>query len=138
MSPYGNRDEASSRTGSIKTACTSRLWCGGGLRAMGVRQRFGGAGRERQAIGDVDVDVEETLKQRYAGVWRLSNEMVGLCSVQHQSGLDALREACLIGCRAVICAATCTQTDQEHKCPSPNILDVIFGFNVSSHLHVEA
>jgi len=78
MSPYGNRDEASSRTGSIKTACTSRLWCGGELRAIGVRLRFGGAGREQQAIGDV----EETLKQRYAGVWTLSDEMVGLCGVQ--------------------------------------------------------
>jgi hypothetical protein len=51
MSPYGNRDEASSRAGSIKTACTSRLGGvngrdGGGLEAaVGVERAMRVFGR---------------------------------------------------------------------------------------------
>jgi hypothetical protein len=45
MSPYGNRDGASSRASSIKTAWTSRLWVAWVDVRDGCRQEVG-AGEE--------------------------------------------------------------------------------------------
>jgi hypothetical protein len=113
MSPYGNRDEASSRAGSIKTACTSRL---GGVN-----------GRAQQACGGRVVLGGMAEGWRRRSVWRglcgclggFGDEMVGLASKHPQNGSTRLLSAALIGCGSSDLRSYLHRvSDHEHQCRS--------------------
>jgi hypothetical protein len=92
MSPYGNRDGASSRASSIKTACTSRLWWCGWTCAIAVERRR--VLEEERRTGELVLG--GVCMRVVLGVW--SDEMVGLSSHEQQHGLDRLLGDALIRC----------------------------------------